>query len=92
MDAIFFCNDDLAQGALLAALRAGVRVPQDVAIAGFNDLTGSDQMVPPLTTVSTRRGEMGAAAARMLLALMQRKQPPQSAIDVGFEVVVRGST
>jgi LacI family gluconate utilization system Gnt-I transcriptional repressor len=92
VDAIFFCNDDLAQGALLAALRLGVRVPGDIAVAGFNDLTGSDQMVPPLTTVGTRRDEIGAAAARMLLGLMQRQQPAQPTIDIGFEVVVRGST
>jgi LacI family gluconate utilization system Gnt-I transcriptional repressor len=92
VDAIFFCNDDLAQGALLAALRLGVRVPAQVAVAGFNDLTGSEEMVPPLTTVRTRRGEIGDAAARMLLALMQRDQPRQRTIDVGFEVVVRGST
>ena len=92
VDAIFFCNDDLAQGALLTALRLGVRVPEDVAVAGFNDLTGSAEMVPPLTTVRTRRDEIGAAAARMLLTLMQRHEPPQSTIDVGFELVVRGST
>lgn len=47
VDAIFFCNDDLAQGGLLAALRLGIPVPQQVAIAGFNDLAGSDQMWPP---------------------------------------------
>lgn len=92
VDAIFFCNDDLAQGALLAALRLGVRVPGDLAVAGFNDLTGSAEMVPPLTTVRTRRDEMGAAAARMLITLMQRQVPPQANIDLGFEVVVRGST
>jgi LacI family gluconate utilization system Gnt-I transcriptional repressor len=53
VDAIFFCNDDLAQGGLLAAQRLGIAVPAQVAIAGFNDLAGSDQMVPPLTTVRT---------------------------------------
>ncbi|MGH8831794.1 MAG: LacI family DNA-binding transcriptional regulator, partial [Polaromonas sp.] len=70
VDAVFFCNDDLAQGALLAALRLGIAVPGRVAIAGFNDLTGSDQMLPALTTVRTPRAEIGSAAARMLLALM----------------------
>jgi LacI family transcriptional regulator, gluconate utilization system Gnt-I transcriptional repressor len=55
VDAIFFCNDDLAQGTLLAALRMKVSVPKRVAIAGFNDLTASDQMVPPLTTIRTPR-------------------------------------
>jgi len=92
VDAIFFCNDDLAQGALLAALRLGVAVPGRVAIAGFNDLTGSDQMLPPLTSVRTPRAEVGKAAADMLLTLMQGKQPDSTSIDVGFEVIVRGST
>jgi LacI family gluconate utilization system Gnt-I transcriptional repressor len=50
LNAIFFCNDDLAQGALMAALRHGVAVPERVAVSGFNDLTGSDQMLPMLTT------------------------------------------
>jgi LacI family gluconate utilization system Gnt-I transcriptional repressor len=92
VDAIFFCNDDLAQGALLAALRLGIPVPQRVAIAGFNDLTGSDQMLPPLTTVRTPRAEIGSAAAGMLVALMRGEQVPKHCIDVGFEIVVRGST
>ena len=92
VDAIFFCNDDLAQGALLAALRLGIAVPGRVAIAGFNDLTGSDQMLPPLTTVRTPRAEIGIAAAGMLLALMRGETPPASSIDLGYEVVVRQST
>ena len=92
VDAIFFCNDDLAQGALLAALRLGLPVPQRIAIAGFNDLTGSDQMLPSLTTVRTPRAQIGQAAADMLLALIRKGEhsPPQ--LDLGFEVVVRGST
>ena len=92
VDAIFFCNDDLAQGALLAALRLGIPVPQRVAIAGFNDLTGSDQMLPPLTTVRTPRGEIGSAAAQMLVALMRGEAVARHCIDLGFEIVVRGST
>ena len=92
VDAIFFCNDDLAQGALLAALRLGIRVPQQVAVAGFNDLTGSDQMLPPLTTVRTPRAEVGHAAARMLLSLMAREPVDQPCVDLGYELVVRGST
>jgi LacI family transcriptional regulator, gluconate utilization system Gnt-I transcriptional repressor len=92
IDAIFFCNDDLAQGALLAALRLGLPVPQRVAIAGFNDLTGSDQMSPPLTTVRTPRTEIGEAAARMLLQLMRGETPALDQVDLGFEVVRRAST
>lgn len=92
VDAVFFNNDDLAQGALLAALRLGVEVPGRIAVAGFNDLAGSDQMLPPLTTVRTPRGEIGAAAARMLLALMAGQPVARPCEDLGYELVVRGST
>ena len=92
VDAIFFCNDDLAQGALLAALRLKVDVPGQVAIAGFNDLDGSDQMLPPLTTVRTPRAEIGAAAAGMLLQLMKGERVAAPCVDVGYSLVVRGST
>lgn len=92
VDAIFFCNDDLAQGALLAALRLGIAVPQRIAIAGFNDLTGSDQMLPSLTTVRTPRAQIGQAAADMLLALIRKGEHSPQQLDLGFEVVVRGST
>ena len=92
IDAIFFCNDDLAQGALLSALRLGISVPTEVAISGFNDLTGSDQMLPTLTTVRTPRARIGEAAAQMLLALMQGEVPASPHLDLGFEIVQREST
>ena len=92
VDGVFFCNDDLAQGALLAALRLKIKVPQQVAIAGFNDLTGSDQMLPPLTTINTPRAEIGTAAARMLIKLMKGEAVPTPCVDVGYELVVRGSS
>lgn len=92
VDAIFFCNDDLAQGALLAALRLGIPVPRQVAIAGFNDLTGSDQMMPTLTTVRTPRAGIGEAAANMLVSLIRGETQSQPFIDLGFEVVERDST
>ena len=91
MDAIFFCHDDLAQGALMAARRLGVSVPQQVAIAGFNDLTGSDQMLPTLTTVRTPRAHIGQAAAEMLLTLMRGEEPEVAQLDLGFEIVQRQS-
>ena len=92
VDAIFFCNDDLAQGALLAALRLKIEVPARVAIAGFNDLTGSDQMLPPLTSVRTPRARIGQAGAEMLLGLMRGDTPAPACVDLGFEIVERGSS
>ena len=92
VEAIFFCNDDLAQGALLAALRLKIAVPQRVAVAGFNDLTGSDQMLPALTTVRTPRAEIGHAAARMLLQLMNGESVTPPCVDLGYSLVVRASS
>ncbi|RZT97767.1 LacI family DNA-binding transcriptional regulator [Rivibacter subsaxonicus] len=91
VDAMFFCNDDLAQGGLLAALRLQVPVPQRVAIVGFNDLSGSELMLPPLTTIRTPRWQIGTQAASMLLDLMHGQPVAQPALDLGFELVVRGS-
>jgi LacI family gluconate utilization system Gnt-I transcriptional repressor len=92
VDAVFFCNDDLAQGALLAAPRLGVAVPDRVAIAGFNDLAGSEQMLPALTTVRTPRSSIGEASARMLLSLMRGEPVARNCVDLGFELTVRSST
>ncbi len=91
VDAIFFCNDDLAQGALLAALRLNIKVPQKVAIAGFNDLPGSDQMLPPLTSVRTPRAAIGTAAAGMLIQLMRGETVATPSVNVAYELVVRES-
>jgi len=92
IDAIFFCNDDLAQGALLAAQRLKIKVPQQLAIAGFNDLTGSDLVGPGLTTIRTPRAAIGESAAKMLLALMRDEDVPSPSVDVGYALMVRGST
>jgi LacI family gluconate utilization system Gnt-I transcriptional repressor len=92
VDAIFFCNDDLAQGGLLAALRLGLAVPQRVAIAGFNDLAGSDQMWPTLTTVRTPRVQIGESAATMLLQLMRGEPVDPHSVDLGWQLMQRQSS
>lgn len=91
-DAIFFCNDDLAQGALFACQRMGLAVPRDLAIAGFNDLPASAHTVPALTTVATPRYEIGVKSAQMLLGLIEGHKPARTSIDVGFELKPRQST
>ena len=89
-DAIFFCNDDLAHGALLAAWRLGLAVPQRIAIAGFNDLPESEHMVPPLTSVRTPRAGVGRSAAQQLLGLMDGQAP--ACLDLGFDLMLRQSS
>jgi len=61
-------SEPLAYGAVFEALEAGIRVPQDISIAGFDDMWLAAQMTPALTTVQTPRTEMGRDAARYLLA------------------------
>lgn len=91
VDGVFFCNDDLAQGATLEALRRGIEIPKRVSLVGFNDLPGSAHMIPRLTSISTPREEVGQRAAQLLLGLIDGvAQKPQ--IDLGFELVVRESS
>lgn len=70
VDAIFFGNDDLAQGALLEALRHGIKVPEQISVLGFNDLPSSSFMVPRLSSISTPREAIGRRAAEHLLTVM----------------------
>ncbi|QCI12250.1 LacI family DNA-binding transcriptional regulator [Pseudomonas putida] len=92
VDGIFFCNDDLAQGAVLQALRQGIDVPGQVAMVGFNDLPASAHMVPRLTSIRTPRAAVGKHAAQALLALLDGKPVAVERQDLGFELVVRESS
>ncbi|TWI55034.1 LacI family transcriptional regulator [Pseudomonas duriflava] len=91
-DAVFFNNDDLALGALFRAQQRGIAVPEQLGIAGFNDLPAAAWAHPSLTTVRTTRGEIGRQAADMLLTLMRGEKPAKHCIDVGFEVILRKSS
>lgn len=92
VDGIFFCNDDLAQGAVLQALREGVAVPGRVAMIGFNDLPASAHMVPPLTSIRTPRAAVGRGAAQALLAMLDGKRVVTEQQDLGFELIQRESS
>ncbi len=71
--AIFAANDQMAFGARLALYRRGIRVPEDVSIVGFDDQAPSAYMVPPLTSIRRTPLEIGEAAGRALVDLMQGK-------------------
>jgi DNA-binding LacI/PurR family transcriptional regulator len=94
-DAIFCYNDLLAIGVIGGLRRRGISVPQDVAVAGFDDLDVAAYIDPPLTTLHQPRYEMGVQASEMLLALLvqsgESSGRPQQ-IQVLGELVVRGST
>ncbi|MEF3274745.1 MAG: LacI family transcriptional regulator [Chloroflexus sp.] len=66
-DAVFAASDMMALGALKAARAAGLRIPADLALVGFDDIPLATAMTPPLTTVRQPIGELGQTAARLLL-------------------------
>jgi LacI family transcriptional regulator len=69
-DAVFCANDLMAIGAMDAARELGLRIPEDVALAGFDDIEAAALLTPPLTTVINPAYEIGEAAGRFILDRM----------------------
>jgi LacI family gluconate utilization system Gnt-I transcriptional repressor len=90
-DAIFCCNDDLAQGAIFQCQRRGIEVPRQLAICGFNDLPASAWMNPSVTTIATPRYRVGYEAATLLRSVIRGQRPANGNIDLGFTLMARES-
>jgi len=71
--AVFACNDLMAVGAISGARKQGWRVPEDLAIVGFDDIALASFTNPPLTTVAQPKYEMGILAAQMLMERIKDK-------------------
>jgi LacI family transcriptional regulator len=89
-DAIFAGDDDSAGGALIALTHAGKRVPQDVALVGFDDTLVSGYLTPPLTTVHAPTERVGQEAVRQLLKLITTGQADPVTL-LPTELVIRRS-
>lgn len=89
--ALFAFNDVSAIGAMRAFLDAGLRIPEDVSVVGFDDIQSAAFQNPSLTTVRQPLREMGAIAARTLLERLAGGTRPET-VMVEPELVVRGST
>lgn len=90
MDAIFAGDDDSAIGALLALQQAGKRVPEDLAVVGFDDLPTARFSIPPLTTVKASIDDAGKRATQMLAELITDGQTEGMAL-LPTELVIRKS-
>ena len=90
--ALFAYNDISALGAIRAFQEAGLRVPQDISVIGFDDIQGAAYSSPSLTTVRQPLAHMGSLAAQTLLARIEgeKESPPEILIEP--ELVVRHST
>lgn len=89
--AIFAIADLLAIGALRQLKKAGRHVPQDIALASFNDIPMAELVDPPLTTVAAPSYQMGVEAMKMLESLISGKRPRRKRVLLPAELVVRGS-
>lgn len=91
--AVFTHNDVLAMGALHAIRQAGLAVPGDLSVVGYDDITSAAYFVPPLTTVRSPKAELGVLAGRTILDLVRQKNalPPQI-VTLPVELVIRAST
>lgn len=87
--AVFAITDMIAAGALKALREAGVRVPQDVSVVGYDDIPLSLDLTPELTTVHVPHEELGRAAVRLAL---NRNQYPVQHVKMGVHVAVRESS
>ena len=92
LDGVVCNNDDLALGVLFACNRAGLPVPQRIAIAGFNDLEMMQVAYPAITSVSTPRYEIGRRAIAMALAKLRGEAVSERHVDLGFELRIRASS
>jgi LacI family transcriptional regulator len=90
--AIFAVTDMTAMGAFGVARRMGLRVPEDVAIVGYNDIPLASRMIPGLSTVHVPIHDFGSAAARLLLEEIETGEPNRRRMVFKPELVVRGST
>jgi DNA-binding LacI/PurR family transcriptional regulator len=91
LTAVFVANDQMALGLLRAFTEAGMRVPQDVHVAGFDDVPEAAYFNPPLTTVRQDFIEVGRRTFRMLAERIDGRQPPSHNL-VEAELIVREST
>lgn len=89
-DAIFVASDLMARGALTALRAAGVRVPEDIALVGFDDSSVAVTTDPQLTTMRQPMYAQGEAMAQVLLSRLAGEDPPRTTI-LPTELVVRAS-
>jgi DNA-binding LacI/PurR family transcriptional regulator len=91
-DAMFCANDATAEGALDTIRARGLRVPDDVALAGFDDLEFAAHLEPPLTTIRQGVERQGAEAAHTLFQLLQDPDGGPRRVILPTELVIRQST
>jgi len=92
LDAVFAASDRLAIGAMRAIHERGLRIPQDVAVAGVDDIEVAAYHNPPLTTVRQPFSELGRQAVDMLMGLIRQDPTTPNQVKIQPELMARQST
>src|SRR5699024_8928641 len=90
--ALFASSDALAIGAIRAIKEAGLLIPEDISLIGFNDLSVSKYVSPALSTVRCYTGWMGELAVTMILEMLQEDAPSARKTTIETELVLRDSS
>jgi LacI family transcriptional regulator len=90
-DAVFVASDMMAIGAMRAIQEAGLKIPEQIAVVGFDDVPGAARTVPALTTVHQPTPRAGAELAEMLIDMIGSPQSAPRRLILSAELVVRGS-
>lgn len=91
-DAVFCYNDLLAIGAMHALARAGVRVPEDIAVIGIDGIQEGEYSSPTLTTIAPDKTQIARSAVSTLLAIIEDTAPPPADSKAPYRLVIREST
>lgn len=90
-DAVFAVSDTLAAGAMSAIEQAGLRIPQDIAVAGFDGTELAEMVSPPLTTIAQPSRDIGRKAFELLLQKIVNPQSPAKRVMMDWHLIVRES-
>lgn len=90
--AIFAANDVMAIEAIQVLMRRGYRIPEDVAIVGYDDIPGARAMLPSLTTISHETQELGREVASLLIRRLQMPDRQPESKPFKFKLMIREST
>lgn len=91
VDAVFCSSDMIALGVMRALLNAGLRVPEDVAVVGFDDMPFAATTNPPLTTVHQPIDDLGRTATQLLISLIEGEPVPTTHVVLKAHLVVRST-
>ncbi len=89
--AIFAFSDEMAMGVMQAVKSRGLRIPQDIAVIGYDDIEYDAHLNPPLTTISQNPFAIGTTSCQMLIDILNNKRIKNNHIHIPVKLIARES-